>query len=158
MRRKRINPRLIKLHRPYTVDEAARTLGAHKNTVRGWVKDGLPVFAESRPVLILGHELRAYLERKKKAAKRPCAPGEFYCFKCRDNMPPAMGMVEYRPRNAVAGNLRALCDGCGAWMHRAARLATIPSIMPNIDVQISEAEARIRERSNPSLICNNLKD
>ena len=66
--------------------------------------------------------------------------------------------VECRPRNAVSGDLKAICEGCGGWMHRAARLAAIPAIMPNIDVQIVEAEARIRERTNPSLNCDNQKD
>lgn len=57
---RRINPRLIKLHRPYSVEEAARALGVHKNSVRGWIKDGLPTVDHSRPLLILGQELRAY--------------------------------------------------------------------------------------------------
>ena len=152
--RKRANPRLIKLHRPYSIDEAARTLGTHKNTVRSWIKDGLQIADCKRPTLILGHDLRRYLENKRKAAKRPCAPGEFYCFKCRQPMRPALAMVECRPRNGVSGDLK----GCGGWMHRAARLAAISAIMPNIDVQIVEAEARIRERTNPSLNCDIQED
>lgn len=155
---KRANPRLIKLHRPYSVDEAARALGAHKNTVRSWIKDGLEITDSKRPTLILGHDLRRYLENKRKAAKRPCAPGEFYCFKCRQPMKPALDMVEYRPRNSVAGNLKALCDRCGAMMHRAAQWTAIPAIMPNIDVQITEAGRRIRECINPSLNCDKQKD
>jgi hypothetical protein len=158
MAAKRFNARLIKLHRSYSVDEAARTLGANKNSVRGWIKDGLPAFTESRPALIMGHDLRAFLERRQKAAKCPNGPGRFRCFKCRQPMRPALGMVEYVPRNDVAGNLKAICEGCGGWMHRAARLASIPDVMPNIDVQIVEAEARIRERTNPSPNCDNQKD
>ena len=73
-------------------------------------------------------------------------------------MKPALDMVEYRPRNCVAGNMRALCDGCGAMMHRAAQWAAIPTIMPNIDVQITEAGRRIRERIKPSLNCDKQKD
>lgn len=158
MAAKRFNARLIKLHRPYSVDEISRTLGAHKNTVRGWISEGLPAFTEKRPTVILGNDLRAFLERKQKAAKCPSGPGRFHCFKCRQPMRPALGMVEYRPRNALSGNLKAICEGCGGWMHRAARLASIPAIMPNIDVQITEAGTRIRERSNPSPNCDNQKD
>ena len=158
MYRKRINPRLIKLHRPYSIDEAARALGAHKNTVRGWITDGLQITDSGRPTLILGHELRRYLENKRKASKRPCGPGQFYCFKCRQPMRAALGMVDYLPRNSLAGNLKAICEGCGAIMHRATRLASIPLIMPNIDVQITEAGRRIRERTRPSLICDIRKD
>ncbi len=151
---RRINPRLIKLHRAYSVEEAARTLGAHKNSVRGWIKNGLPIADRSRPVLILGHELRAYLEHKRKAAKRPCPPGTLYCFKCREPRAPAMGMVEATCQNATTGNLSAICEVCGTMMHRRTRLATIPAIMPNADVQIREAGPRICERTNPSLDCD----
>ena len=155
---RRINPRLIRIHRPYSVEEAARALGAHKNSVRGWIKDGLPVVDRSRPVLILGHELRAWLERKRKAAKRPCTPGTLFCFKCRQPRAPAMGMVEATRQNATTGNLSAICDTCGTMMHRRTRLAAIAAIMPNLDVQIREAGAHICERTAPSLNCDNRKD
>lgn len=155
---RRINPRLIKLHRPYSVEEAARALGAHKNSVRGWIRDGLPTVDHSRPLLILGHELRAYLEGKRKAAKRPCPPGTLYCFKCRQPRVPAMGMVEATRQNATTGNLSAICEACGTVMHRRTRLAAIPAIMPNLDVQIREAGPRICERTEPSLNCDNRKD
>ena len=155
---RRINPRLIKIHRSYSVDEAARALGAHKNSVRSWIKNGLPVVDSGRPVLILGHELRAYLERKRKAAKRPCAPGTIYCFKCRKPRPPALGMVEYVSRNAKAGDLTALCETCGTMLFRRARCDDIAAIMPGIDVQFREAGARLLERTPPSLNCDNRKD
>lgn len=155
---RRINPRLIKLHRPYSVEEAARALGAHKNSVRGWIKDGLPVLDRARPVLILGHELRAYLERKRKAAKCPCPPGTLYCFKCRQPRAPAMGMVEATRQNATTGNLTAICEACGTMMHRRSRLAAIGTIMPNMHVQIREAGASISERARPTLNCDNRKD
>lgn len=155
---RRINPRLIRIHRPYSVEEAARALGAHKNSVRGWIKSGLPVVDRSRPVLILGHELRAWLERRRKAAKRPCTPGTIFCFKCRQPRPPAMGMVEATRHNATTGNLSALCAVCGTMMHRRTRLAAIAAVMPNLDVQIREAGASISERTEPSLNCDNRKD
>ena len=158
MAAKRINPRLIKLHRPYSVEESALALGAHKNTVRGWIKSGLPVVDKSRPVLMLGQDLRHFLEAKRKAAKRPCLPGMFYCFKCRQPMPPALGLVEYTSFNATTGNLIALCDSCGRVMYRRARLDALPSKMPNLDVQIREAQPRLIERSEPSLNCDHQKD
>jgi hypothetical protein len=35
------NPRLVKVHRSYAVEETARLLRVHKNTVRNWLKQGL---------------------------------------------------------------------------------------------------------------------
>jgi hypothetical protein len=158
LRTRRINPQLIKLHRPYSVEEAARALGAHKNSVRGWIKDGLPTVDNSRPTLILGHELRAYLERKRKLAKRPLKPGTFRCFKCREPRAPALGMVEITNQTATTGNLKALCEVCSTMMHRRTRLSEIGTVMPNLDVQIREAGPRICERTNPSLNCDKRKD
>jgi hypothetical protein len=152
---RRINPRLIRIHRPYSVEEAADALGAHKNTVRGWIKGGLPVVDRSRPVLILGNELRAWLLRRSKAAKRPCPPGTLYCFKCREPRAPALGMIEATRRNATCANLRAICEACDTMMHRSAALAAIPAIMPGLAVQIREAGASIVERTPASLNCDN---
>lgn len=158
MSARRINPRLIKIHRAYSADEAARALGVHKNSVRGWIKKGLPVVDGGRPVLILGHELRAFLDRKRKAGKRPCPPGTIYCLKCREPRGPALGMVEYVARNAATGDLTALCETCGTMMFRRARRSDVAEIMPAIDVQIREAGARLMERPSPSLNCDNRKD
>ena len=61
MKTKRPNPRLVKIHRNYTVEEIACLFGIHKNTVRSWIKMGLPVTDNCRPQLILGSELAAFL-------------------------------------------------------------------------------------------------
>jgi excisionase family DNA binding protein len=158
MAKRRINPRLIKLHRPYSVEEAARALGAHKNTVRGWIKAGLPIIDDRRPVLILGNELRRFLEGRRKSARCPSPLGYFFCFRCRESRLPAAGMVDYVARNGASGNLTALCDTCGTVMNRRARLVSLPDIMPNLVVQIREAEPRLVGRAAPSPNCDKGKD
>jgi hypothetical protein len=40
--------RRIKIHYSYTVKDAADALGTHKNTVRLWTKQGLPITDEQR--------------------------------------------------------------------------------------------------------------
>ena len=155
---RRPNPRLIKLHRSYSVEEAARALGVHKNSVRGWIKSGLPTVDETRPTLIHGSALRSWLEKQRKAAKRPCSPGTLYCFKCRQPKSPALGMVEYKALTVTSGNLAALCFDCGTMMHRRARRDTIAAAMPNLAVQITEAQPSIIERTCPSLNCDKTKD
>ena len=35
---KRLNPRRVKIHRSYTVEEVAMLFRVHKNTVRAWLK------------------------------------------------------------------------------------------------------------------------
>ncbi len=119
---KRINPRRAKLHRSYNVTELADVLGVHKHTVRGWIKKGLPVIDGAKPILILGSEFQAWWSKQRKAAKRPCQPGQMYCLKCREPKAPALGMVEYAATNAATGNLKALCETCGTLMHQLTRL------------------------------------
>ena len=155
---RRANPRLLKMHRSYSVEEAALKLGVHKNSIRGWIKAGLPILDNSRPIIILGGELKAWLDKKRKAAKRPCPPGTFYCFKCRTPKAPALGMVEYKPMNKTTGNLIALCTDCGTMMHRRARQEAIEAIMPNLAIQITEAKLSIIERTPPPLNCSKMKD
>lgn len=147
MATRRVNPRLIKLHRTYSVDEVARTLGVHKNSVRGWIKSGLPIIDKARPVLMLGRELRQFLEQQRNARKRPTPPGHIYCFKCRDASKPALNMVEYVPFNSITGNLTALCCTCETVMNRRARQDSLPIIMPGFAVQIRQAPSRISRRA-----------
>jgi hypothetical protein len=155
---KRFTPRLIKLHRSYAIDEAARALGKHKNTVRGWIAKGLPTIDKARPTLINGHDLRRFLEGQRKARKRPCPPGTLYCFKCRAPAPPALGMIDYTPVNATTGNLSAFCGVCETVMHRRARFDSIAVKMPKLSVQIREAVSRLSECTSPSLNHDNAKD
>lgn len=105
---KRINPRRAKLHRSYTAFELAELLDVHKNTVRQWIKAGLPVVDGARPALICGGDFQSWWGKQRKAAKRPCQPGQMYCFKCREPKSPALGMVEFAATNAITGNLKAL--------------------------------------------------
>lgn len=137
---KRINPRLVKLHRSYTVADIARVLSVHKNSVRGWQRDaGLKPLDGRRPLLFQGQALRAFLEARQAKRKCPCPPGTFYCFRCRQPRAPALGMVDCANINAVSGNLRALCETCETVMHRRVRLDALASVMPSIAVQIAEA-------------------
>ena len=151
---KRINPRLAKIHRSYSVVELADLLGAHKNTLRGWIKQGLPVIDGAKPTLILGSSFQDWWGKQRKAKKRPCPPGQMFCLKCREPKRPALGMVEYAVTNAATSNLKAMCETCSTFMHRSTRLADISDIMPGLDVQITQAPSRIEARSQASLNCD----
>lgn len=149
MARVRIDPRRVKIHYTYEVAEAARLLGVHKNTVRGWLGSGLAAIDGGRPTLILGKQLRAFLEARRDGAKRTCPPGTMYCFSCRQAQPPAGGMVDFVPYTETHGNLRALCGDCETLMHRCARRASIPTVMPGFAVSIQGAPATTNEVSRP---------
>lgn len=152
---KRVNPRLAKVHRAYDIYELATILRVHKNTVRSWIKQGLPTVDGSRPILILGSVFQEWWSKRRRAAKRPLQPGQFYCLKCRQPNTPALGMVEYSATNGTTGNLKAMCETCGTLMHRRAKLADLANKMPNLDVQITQAASSISERPEPCLNTDN---
>jgi excisionase family DNA binding protein len=151
MPRTRINPNRVKIHFNYSVEEAARTLGVHKNTVREWLRNGLPKIDDRWPVLILGRELRAYLKARRQSGKRPCEPGTLYCFSCRAPRRPAMQFVQYTPYTETSGNLSAFCERCETVMNRRARASSIAAVMPGLEIQFVRPELRLRGRDAPSL-------
>lgn len=152
-RKRHPNPRLVKIHLTYTVEEAARLFGNHRNTVRNWIRDGLSVLDDGRPVLILGAELRAYLERKRDKAKCPCPPGFLYCVRCRAARRPAGGMADYLPVTASSGNLRGICPNCETLMNRRVSIARLTLDCADLDVAFPEASTRIGEGELTSLNC-----
>ncbi|MGQ0677392.1 MAG: helix-turn-helix domain-containing protein [Rhodospirillales bacterium] len=135
MAQRRPNPRRAKIHRSYTVEEAARLYGAHRNTVRNWIRQGLPVCDDRRPLLILGSDLAIFLTRKRIQNKRPCGPGEVYCVRCRVPQSPALGMADYEPLTATSGNLTGVCPQCGGMIYRCVSLARLALASGKLDVQ-----------------------
>src|ERR1035441_9471666 len=95
--KRRPNHRLVKIHRSYTVEEIAGLFRIHKNTVRAWVKAGLPTSDRKRPMLVLGADLAAFLQTRRVKHKQPCKAGEFYCFRCRSPKAPAGLMADCWP-------------------------------------------------------------
>jgi hypothetical protein len=139
------NHRLIKKHRSYTVQEVEATLTVHKNTVRQWIKDGLPVIDRRRPTLILGRELIAFLISRRLKRKQPCRDGEMYCFRCRKPAPPAAKMVDFFPLTDKTGNVTGLCSRCGSLMNRVVSLSRFREFSSEMDVAFPQALPHIRE-------------
>jgi hypothetical protein len=145
------NPRLVKIHRNYTVEEAAKRLGFHKNTIREWIKRGLKVIDDQRPTLILGSDLFSFLQVKRKKNKRPCKPEEMYCFRCKKPKLPALNMAEYQPRTATQGNLFGICQDCDTGMYKAVNLIKLKQIKGKLDITISEGVQRLIDSGQPSV-------
>ena len=113
--RRRPNPGLVKIHRSYTVEEAARTLRTHKNTVRAWIRQGLQTIDSERPARIHGLELKRFLEGRRKKAKQPCPPGYIYCVKCRASAPVNGVGRHYKPISAISPSSPQLLQRLSGW-------------------------------------------
>ena len=109
---KRVSARRVKIHRQYTYDSAADALGVTVQTVRTWRPLGLAVLDSQKPHLILGHELKRFLETREPKARQRLAPDQFYCMSCRAPRVPYGAMADYVPFNLVRGRLEALCAVC----------------------------------------------
>ena len=141
------NPHLVKINRNYTVEETAGRLGVHKNTVREWIKRGLPVIDDKRPMLILGRDLFAFLQAKRVKNKQPCKPGEMYCLRCRAPKVPAGNMVEYEPKTETMGNLFAICPDCETGMNRRVSLPKLDQVRGGMDITFPQGLQRLGDSS-----------
>jgi predicted transcriptional regulator len=135
--RRRAGWRAVKLHRNYTVDEVARTLGRCKGTVRRWLGAGLPAVSDRRPALILGEDLIDFLKAQSKPRTR-CALDECYCFKCRAPRKAAGGMADWIPMTPTSGDLQALCEQCDTIMHKRVSHRQLEALRAILDVSIPE--------------------
>ena len=150
MRVNRPNPRLAKIHRSYTVEEIAKLYGVHRNTVRAWIKRGLPTVDERRPVLVLGSRLGEYLRLRRTQNKRPCRPDEIYCVRCREPRAPVGNVVHYHPITAAQGNLVGVCATCSAGIYRRVTAANLGQFRGFLHVTLPLALERIDKSPRPS--------
>lgn len=130
------NPGLVRVNYPYRVDEIARTLSVHPNTVRSWFPLGLPKIDEHRPAMVRGCDLRTFLERRRREAKAKCPPGHLYCLGCRAPRMPAAKMADYILTEKGAGNLTGLCSVCERWMKRRVNAAQLGEWQVILDITI----------------------
>jgi hypothetical protein len=89
-KKRKYNPNLVKLRHSYTLAEIAEVYGVHTRTVQSWRKRGLKAIDEtSKPYLVIGEDIRGFLEENSQKRKHPLRPGEFFCPRCQ------------RPRNSL---------------------------------------------------------
>jgi hypothetical protein len=154
MRKRAPSPRRVKKHRSYTVEEAARLFGCHRNTIRHWQKQGLKPVDGMRPVVFEGPMLATFLDARRGARRRRLKPGEIYCLPCRAPKEPAGDMAEYVRVTDARGNLRGICPTCDRLIHRMVSRTEIEAVRGNLNVTFTEASPRIRETSPPSVDCD----
>jgi excisionase family DNA binding protein len=147
----RANPGLAKIHRSYTVEEIATLYGVHRNTVRQWIKAGLRVVDDRRPVLVLGAALAGYLRNRRALNKRPCRPGEIYCVRCREPRAPAGGLVRYHPLTPTRGSLVGTCPACAVGLYRSVSVADLGRFAGLLRITLPLAGEHIGKTFQPSV-------
>lgn len=140
----------IKAHRIYTLWEISDVLGCHKQTVTRWVRDhGLTADTSSKPWLIQGRDLKAFLGLRQTKASCKLALQHCYCLGCKEPREPDGKIADYAQRSPDSGLLTALCPVCCNLMHKIVRRADLEAIRAKIEVTIQQANPRIMSCSDP---------
>jgi hypothetical protein len=145
------NPRRLKIHRSYLVEQLAAALRVHKNTIRRWAKDGLRAIDDRRPTLFRGIDVADFLRTRRQAARRPCRPGEMYCLKCREPKIPAGLMTDLVIKGTTVGWLEGICPTCSRMIYRRVNPARIDAVRGNLEITVRQAKPRIGDRPEPTL-------
>jgi Helix-turn-helix domain len=154
-RNRRADWRRIKSKYSYTVEEAARALNLHRNTVRNWIwRGGLPAMTESRPHLILGAVLIEFLKRRRSARKRKCGLGELYCLKCRAPRKPVAEMIEHRPMTSGRTRIVGICSTCESLLHRFVANRNLEASLRELGVQYGPAHGSLTDTCCLGLNCH----
>jgi len=145
---RRHNVRRVKIHRSYSISEAAKLLGVHKLTISRWIERGLPIIEQKRPFLIHGSDLRNFLTAQQ-PRKQPCRAGEIYCVRCRLPKRPAGDMADYIPKTPTTGLLTGICPKCDLLVHRVANVTTLASVCGDLNVTHQSPPQRLIDSSDP---------
>ncbi|HTZ66034.1 MAG TPA: helix-turn-helix domain-containing protein [Roseiarcus sp.] len=152
-RRRRYPASRIKQSCCYEPAEIAKLFGVHRNTVRHWLKDGLQPIDCRRPILVHGSKLKAFLARRQEGRRQKCAPGQFYCFKCRAPRTPWENLMDVAPHTEKVAKLTAICGVCETRMHRTIRRSDLPRFTAAIE-QASMASERLIGCPDPIQNCH----
>jgi hypothetical protein len=116
--KKRPNHRALRASRTYTIEEAACVLGVTVGSIRNWIGKGLPVMKTQRPHLILGEDLKDFLQERARAGKAPLDCNELYCLTCKSARKPWGMLVDCVLQNGSTARLVGLCEACGGTCNR----------------------------------------
>ena len=148
---KRINPNRVKINRNYTVMDVSETLGVHPKTVRNWIRAGLSVIDESRPLLIQGADLKLYLKQKRKTYLHKCELNEMYCFKCNRPTEPSINSLEFIAKPAGMGQMTGRCGECGKRVNKYVSWSDINQIWLEVGGKLPIAEKHLILRGQKPL-------
>ena len=146
------NFRAAKIHRTYTVGEAAKLLGVHRNTIRRWLRsDGLKKLDDRNPTMISGVEIVRF-GASRKAIRFPCGLTEAFCFKCREPRRAALLDCEIAGLTDKGCNVRMLCETCATVMHKVTPWRKMHLLTLECTVSTSLDIRSLVERRAPSAI------
>ncbi len=111
----------IKRKWAYTIDEICDLYGnrkLHPQTVRGWIKKGLPTIDKKKPTLIFGSELHQFIGTMNASGKVKTEFHEMFCMKCQDARKPYKKEMQVElDRDFLRA--KAICSECLSTMNKS---------------------------------------
>jgi hypothetical protein len=146
------NIRLIRRDYSYEIGEIVELFRLHPNSVRMWLKQGLPTIDGRRPTLIHGSELISFLGCRQTDRRKSCQPGEFFCCRCREPRAPWESVVDIEIRDERRLLLKGICEACEAPINRLGLVEKIDEYRSrfNIQTMVDRRLAGIRYPALPS--------
>jgi hypothetical protein len=133
---RKLSPRRVHRNRLYTTTEAAEAVGGKPQTIQSWIwREGLKTADGSRPHLIRGSDLIAFMKARYDAKRQTCAPDELYCLGCKAPRQPAFEEADliYRYPSGAA-RIRSLCPICTAVMCQVFSAEQLAEFARNVTV------------------------
>lgn len=128
---KRIYPlRRIKFWYCYDIEEICslyKSMRLHPQTVRGWIKKGLPTIDNRQPMLIYGEDLKTFLGKQNEASKCQTDFGEMFCMKCQEATKPKGRRVQLEQVNGFV-RAKAHCRECHTIMNKSYKMEAVPRL------------------------------
>ncbi len=148
-KRRKPDLRRIRTSKTYTLRKIATTLDRDIATIRSWVKNGLPLLSDQTPALVLGIELKAWLQQAWSLKKSKCQPDELFCFKCRKPRKTKAGSVHIARRNEKIVSVKGRCAVCNTRMNQARSLSNLAELQLLFDAPTPQMPS-LSEHSNAS--------
>jgi len=121
------NTNLIKAKRSYAPAEIAKLFNIDKKTCFRWIdKEDLKVIQKNtKPLLIMGDELKEFLKAKQLKRKTKLAVDEYFCMKCQKATKVKIGSEKIKNTGKTIGKdnreqkiKTGICEKCGAKINR----------------------------------------
>ena len=106
---------------------------------------------EKKPYLILGTDLKQFLQDRRLKKKKICKTNEIYCLRCKVPRKPAENFVEYLPLSITKGRLTGICPCCDGIINKYVSFAKLDTYMAIFEVSKSKALEHIDNRDEPLL-------
>ena len=134
-KKRKYNTRLIKQGCSYSTQDIVALYGLHKRTVQMWYSEGLSRIDDRKPYLVMGRDLKEFLDKRQGNRKRHCKPNEFYCFKCREPRTCWENAVDIKFQNEKRLLITGLCSQCETPVNKASSTKELEEIQKIFMVQ-----------------------